>query len=155
MPTCAFPGSSILLRLGEEVTMATLPRVDLRHLSHWPSQWKRLHLPHSYPYVLFTGELVGGTIDRAATCDSARQPCDANVSNASLGYDVYPANGTRDAKSQLSSPVSSQRLSHGKSSGGYMTLQCSTPPHSKCDAPSQLFTPDSQPRHGGSNSSCG
>ena len=27
--------------------------------------------------------------------------------------------------------------------------------HSKCDAPSQLFTPDSQPRHGGSNSSGG
>ena len=36
-----------------------------------------------------------------------------------------------------------------------MTLQCSTPPHSKCDAPSQLFTPDSQPRHGGSNYSGG
>ena len=54
----------------------------------------------------------------------------------SLGYDVYPANGTCDATSQLSSPVSSQRLSH-----------------SKCDALSQLFTPDSQPRHGGSNSS--
>ena len=28
------PRSSILLRLGEEVTMATLPRVNLRHLSH-------------------------------------------------------------------------------------------------------------------------
>ena len=27
MPLCAFPGSSNLLRLGEEVTMATLPRV--------------------------------------------------------------------------------------------------------------------------------
>ena len=38
--------------------MATLPRVNLRHLSH-------LYL-HTYPYVLFTGELVGGTIDRAA-----------------------------------------------------------------------------------------
>ena len=66
MPLCAFPGSSNLLRLGEEVTMATLPRVNLRHLSHWSSQWNRLHLPHTYPYVLFTGELVGGTIDRSA-----------------------------------------------------------------------------------------
>ena len=37
-----------------------------------------------------------------------------------------------------SSPVSSQRLGH-----------------SKCDAPSQLFTPDSQPRHDGSKSSGG
>ena len=36
--------------------------------------------------------------------------------------------------SQLSSHVSSHRLSH-----------------SKCDAPSQLSTPESQPRHGGSN----
>ena len=79
----------------------------------------------------------------------------ATVPNGSLGYDVYPANGTRDAKSQLSSPVSSQRLSHGKSSGGYMTFQCSTPLHSKCDAPSPLFTPDSQSRHGDSNSSGG
>ena len=68
MPLCEFPGSSNLLRLGEEVTMATLPRVNLRHLSHWSSQWNRLHLPHTYPYVLFTGELVGGTIDRAAVC---------------------------------------------------------------------------------------
>ena len=72
MPLCAFPGSSNFLRLGEEasatnhVTMATLPRVNLRHLSHWSSQWNRLHLPHTYPYVLFTGELVGGTMDRAA-----------------------------------------------------------------------------------------
>ena len=41
-------------------------------------------------------------------------------------------NGTRDATSQLSAPVSSQKLGHGKSSGDYMTLQCSTPPHSKC-----------------------
>ena len=40
--------------------MATLPRVN-RHLSHWSSQWNRLHLPHTYP-----GELVGGRIDRAA-----------------------------------------------------------------------------------------
>ena len=66
MPLCAFPGSSNLLRPGEQVTMATLPRVNLRHLSHWSSQWNRLHLPHTYPYVLFTGELVGGTMDRAA-----------------------------------------------------------------------------------------
>ena len=55
MPLCAFPGSSNLLRLGEEVTMATLSRVKLWHLSHWSSQWNP-----------FTGELVGGTIDRAA-----------------------------------------------------------------------------------------
>ena len=57
------------------------------------------------------------------------------------------------ATSQLSSPVSSHRLSHAKSSGGYTTLQCSRPPHSRltvdtrwqqffrrlanCDAPSQ------------------
>ena len=38
----------------------------LRHLSHWSTHWNRLHLPHTYPYVLFTGEFVGGTIDRAA-----------------------------------------------------------------------------------------
>ena len=87
----------------------------------------------------------------SCTRDSARQPRDANVRTGSLDYDVYPANGTRDATSQLSSPVSSQRLGHGKSSGGYTTLRCSTPPHSKCDTPSQLFTPDSQPRHCGSN----
>ena len=48
------------------------------------------------------------------------------------------SNGTRDATSQLSSPVSSQRLGH-----------------SKGDAPSQLFTANTQPRHGGSNSSGG
>ena len=35
----------------------------------------------------------------------------------------------------------------------YMTLQCRILSHSKCDAPSQLFTPDLQPRHGDSNSS--
>ena len=46
--------------------MATLPRVNFRHLSHWSSQWNRLHFPNTYPYVLFTGELMGGTIDRAA-----------------------------------------------------------------------------------------
>ena len=66
MPLCTFPGSNNLLRLGEEVTMATLPPVNLRHLSHWSSQWNRLHLPHTYPYVLFTGEFVGRTMDRAA-----------------------------------------------------------------------------------------
>ena len=83
---------------------------------------------------------MGETIDRAVVRETrARQPLNANVPTGSLGYDVYPwANGTRDATSQLSSPVSSQRLGH-----------------SKCDAPSQLFTPDSQPRHGGSNSSGG
>ena len=30
------------------------------------SAWNRLHLPDTFPYALFTGELVGGTIDRAA-----------------------------------------------------------------------------------------
>ena len=100
--------------------------------------------------------VVGGWDNRSSsyTQDPARQPRDANVSNISSGYDVYPANGTRDATSQLSSPVSSQRLYHGKSSGGYTTLQCSTPPHSKCDAPSQLFTRLTT-RHGESNSSVG
>ena len=121
-------------------------------------QWNRLHLPHTYPwansfpgpypYVLFSGD---NNWSSSCTLDSARQPRDVNVPNGSLGYDVYPGNGTRDATSQLSSPVSSQRLGHGKGSGGYMTLQCSTPPHSRCDAHSQLFTPDSQPRHGDSN----
>ena len=75
--------------------------------------------------------------------------------------------GTRDATSQLFSPVSSQRLGHGKPSGGYMTLQCqhTTPQQmwctvtaictrltaetswqqffrrlSNCDAPSQLIS---------------
>ena len=80
---------------------------------------------------------------------------DVNVSNISLDYnDVYPVNGTRDATSKLSLSVSSQRLGHGKSSGGYMTLQYSTPPHSKCDAPSQLFTRLTA-GYGESNSSVG
>ena len=62
---------------------------------------------------------------------------------------------TRDATSQLSLSVSSQRFVHGKPLDGFLTLQFSTPPHSKCDAPSQLFTPDSPPRYGESNSSSG
>ena len=69
VPIYASQRSSILLRLGEEVTTAALPRpVNLRHLWHWTSRWNRLHLPHAYPYpyVLFTGELVGGTLNRAA-----------------------------------------------------------------------------------------
>ena len=98
-----------------------------------------------YPYVLFTGELVGGTMDRAA------------VRETQHGYHATQMCPMAHwaTTSQLSSPVSSQRLGHGKSSGGYMTLQCSTPPHSKCHAPSQLFAPDSQPRHDDSNSSGG
>ena len=60
------PRKQHLASPGEEVTMATLPRVNLPHLSHWSGQWNRLHLPHIYLYLLFTGELVGGTIDRAA-----------------------------------------------------------------------------------------
>ena len=80
---------------------------------------------------------------------------DANVSNISLDYYyVYPVNSTRDATSKLSLSVSSQRLGHGKSSGGYTTLQCSTPPHSKCDTPSQLFTRLTT-GYGESNSSVG
>ena len=53
---------------------------------------------------------VGGWDNRSINCtrDSARQPRNANVPNGSLDYDVYPANGTRDATSQLSSPVTSQ-----------------------------------------------
>ena len=62
--------------------MATLPRVDLRHLSHWPSQWNRLHLPHTYPYVL-----LQGSWSSSCTWNSARQPRDANVPNGSLDYD--------------------------------------------------------------------
>ena len=130
---------------GEEVTMATLPRVNLRHLSHWSSQWNRLQLPHTYPYIHLQGSWWVGQI-RSNSCmrGSARQPRNANVPNGSLGYDVYPADGTRDTTSQLSSPVSSQRLGHS-------SMQHTT--QSKCDAPSQLFTPYSQPRHGDSNSS--
>ena len=81
--------------------------------------------------------VVSGWDNRSSSCarDSARPPRDANVSNISSGYDVYLAKGTRDATSKLSLPVSSQRLGHGKSSGSYMTLQCSMPPHSKGDAP--------------------
>ena len=60
---------------------------------------------------------------RSCTRDSARQPRDANVPNGSLGYDVYPANGTRDGTSQLFSPVPSQRLCNGKSSGSYTIFQ--------------------------------
>ena len=84
MPICAFPGSSILLRLREEVTMATLPRVNLQHLSHRSSQRNRLHLPHTYPYLLFTGELVGGTIDRAAVRET--QPGNHATQMCSLAH---------------------------------------------------------------------
>ena len=67
---------------------------------------------------------VGGWDNGSSSCtrDSARQPRDANVPTGSLGYDVYPANGTRDATSQLFSPVSSKRLGHRKSSGDYTTF---------------------------------
>ena len=46
-----------------------------------------------------------GWDNRSSSCtrDSARQPRDANVRTGSLDYDVYPANGTRDSTSQLSS----------------------------------------------------
>ena len=64
-------------------------------------------------------------MDRAAVRET--QHSNHATQMCSFGYDVYPANGTHDATSQLSSPVSSQRLGH-----------------SECDAPSQLFTPDSQ-----------
>ena len=73
---------------------------------------------------------MGGTIDRTAICET-QPPRNTNTSTGSLGYDVYPAM-VHVTTSQLSSTVSSQRLGH-----------------SKCDTPSQLFTPDSQPRHGG------
>ena len=73
-------------------TMATLPRVNLRHLSHWPSQWNRLHLPHTLSLRPFYRG-VGGWDNRSSSCtrDSARQPRNASVPTGSLGYDVYPA----------------------------------------------------------------
>ena len=48
-----------------------------------------------------------------------------------------------------------RRLSNCDSPSQLISLQCNMPLHSKCDALSQLFTPDSQPRHGDSNSSGG
>ena len=62
-----------------------------------------------------------------------------------FGWDNRSNSCTRAATSQLSLSVSSQRFVHGKPLDGFLTLQFSTPPHSKCDAPSQLCTPDSQP----------
>ena len=136
MAICAFPGSSILLRLGGRgnhgnsatgqppAPVTLIESVELITLTTYLSL---------RPF--YRG--VGGWDNRSSSCTrDSTQPRNANVSTGSLGCDVYPANGTRDATSQLSSPVSSQRLGH-----------------SKCDALSQLFTPDSQPRHGGSNSS--
>ena len=55
-------------------------------------------------------------MDRAAVRET--QHSNHATQMCSFGYDVYPANGTHDATSQLG--------------------------HSECDAPSQLFTPDSQ-----------
>ena len=49
---------------------------------------------------------IGGCDNMSSSCmrDSARQPRNTNVPTGSLGYDVYPVNGTCDATSQLSSP---------------------------------------------------
>ena len=59
---------------------------------------------------------------------SARQPRDTNVPNGSCIVLRMSANGTRDATSQLSLLVSSRRLGHGKSSGGYdSSMQHATP----------------------------
>ena len=139
--------------MGEEVTMATLPRVNLRHLLHWSSQWNRLHLPHTYPYVLFTGELVGGTIDRVAIRETQHGNHATQMCPMAHWATTYIQQTVHVTQRHSYLHQSCHRESTTASLQAAMTLQCSTPPHSKCET--QLFTPDSQPRHGESNSSGG
>ena len=105
---------------GEEVTMATLPRVNLRHLSHWSSQWNRLQLPHTYPYIHLRG--VGGwdKLDRIAVCEAqhgnhATQMCP--MSHWATMY-IQPTVHVTQRHSYL----------HQSRHRDSATLQCSTPP---------------------------
>ena len=108
-------------------------------LAHWATTYiqQMVHVTQRHSYLHQSRQRLSHS-----KCDATSQ-LSSPVSSQKLSHSKC------DATSQLSSPVSSQRLSHNKCDA---TSQLG---YSKSDAPSQLFTPDSQPRHGSSNSSGG
>ena len=96
-----------------------------------------IHLPHTYPYVLFTGELVGGTIDRAAVRETQHGNHATQMCPLAHWVTTYVQQTVH--VTQRHSYLHQSR--HRDSATANVTQ------------PSQLFTPASQRRHGGSNSS--
>ena len=82
--------------------------------------------------VIFIKWITRGTIDRAAVRETQHGNHATQMCPLAHWATTYIQQTVNVTQRQLSSAVSSQRLGH-----------------SKCDAPSQLFTLDSQPRHGG------
>ena len=119
--------------------MATLSRVNLRHLSHWSSQWNRLHLPHTYPYILSTSE----AIDRAAVREHgnhATQMCPlAHWATIQQTVHVTQRHSYRhQSRHRDSATANDSQPRHGGSnpSGGAQQLWRTV----TCDPPSQLIS---------------